>query len=521
MRVPWGIGVAIGLMVAGLALPALAADEALVLRQSAERLAADGRCEEAIEKAKRARTLAPEDAEAAALEGRCNLHLKRYDAAIDPLQRARALDPDLPGISTELGMAHYHRGDLAAAERELSAAEQQSPNDPRVQLYRGMVLMDRSEDDAAAARFQRAASMDASIDPIASYYAALAWQRAQERQKARESFEGVVERDPDGPWAEEARRRLADLDASTGFQPGSWSASASVGVEWNDNVVLRGDDAGLPAGISDEDDWSVWWAAEARAELFRTENWSGGVIGNYFGSAYFDLHRFDTQAPGASLWLDRKVDEKSFLRLQPFFSYTWFSTDPYLMEAGGALSYHRDFDSAGNGVLYGSYAYRDYMYNTTNPRVFFMGSDLSEERDRDGTDFRVGYEHALGVTSTTTLRAGLEHGRYEAEGNEYSHTSYGGRVGVYQQLPWRFGLDVEGSYAYEPYRHASSFPPGGNHVTRRDHYFHLRAQVDRPITDWLSAAVYYGYTNNDSNTPVFDYDQNVIGAYVTVFYGPQ
>jgi Flp pilus assembly protein TadD len=62
-------------VLAAAALPALAADEAPVLRQRAEQLAASGRCEEALPRARRARELAPQDARAALVEGRCLLRL--------------------------------------------------------------------------------------------------------------------------------------------------------------------------------------------------------------------------------------------------------------------------------------------------------------------------------------------------------------------------------------------------------------------------------------------------------------
>ncbi|MGH0031431.1 MAG: surface lipoprotein assembly modifier [Myxococcota bacterium] len=515
-------GCAAGLAAMGLAFPALAADEGLVLRQSAERLAAADRCEEAIVKAKRARTLDPEDAEAAALEGRCLLHLKRYDAAIDPLKRARSLDPSIDGLSIDLAMAHYHRGDLAAAERDLRLAAERDPGDARVQLYQGLVLLERSRDEEAAAAFERAATRDPNIDPLASYYSALAWQRARERQKARAALEGVVQRSPDSQWGRRAQALLDELDEHVGFTPGGVVAQASVGVEYDDNVVLEGDDPTVPSNVSDEGDGRVWWSAELGAELFRTENWAGGANAGFYGDLMFELQRFNTYTPMASLWLDRRIDEVSFVRLQPFFGYTWNRGDPYLANSGATLSYDRSFDDWGAGTLYGTFAYRNYMFNTTNPRVIAGGVDWSEERDRDGTDFRVGYDHAVGVTDSTTLRAGVEHQRYEAEGRDYSHVGYGGHVGVYQQLPWRVGLDVDFAYAYEPYRQPSSYPaPFVNHKKRRDNRYTVRAQLDRPITDWLSVTAYYRHENNESNTAVFDYDRNVYGGLLTVYYGPQ
>jgi tetratricopeptide (TPR) repeat protein len=515
------------LVAAWIASPARAADEGLVLRQSAERLAASGRCEEAIARARRARELAPSDARAAAVEGRCAIALKRYAEAVAPLEAARRLDPSLPGVSADLAMAHYHRGDPEAARRELAVAGQESPGDPKVLLYRGLLHLEASEHAEAAGALERAARASSEIDPLASYYASLAWQQARERDKARAALEGVVARSPSSPWADEARAALARMDAAgAAFGAGPWWVSASAGVEWDDNVVLRGDEVSLPSDISDEDDVRGFWMAEAGVELFRTEGWAGGALAGYYGNAHADLHAFDQQSPSASLWLDRRIGERSFLRLQPYFGYTWLSTDPYVMHAGGVLSYHHGFADAGAGRVYGQYGYRDYMYNTTSPRVFdVFGKDVSEERDHDGTWLRVGYDHAVSVTESTTLRAGIAHGRYEAEGAEYSHVSYGGHAGVTQALPADFLLDVEGSYDYEPYRQESTFPvpfpqPGYNSAKRRDNVWSARVLLERPITDWLTVAAHYRYVDNDSNTPVFDYDRNIIGGYFTVHYGP-
>ena len=82
MRAPRHVGTVL-LAACLVASSADAADEGLGLRQSAERLAADGRCGEAIDRARRARELAPGDAQAAAIEGRCAIELERHDGLSD------------------------------------------------------------------------------------------------------------------------------------------------------------------------------------------------------------------------------------------------------------------------------------------------------------------------------------------------------------------------------------------------------------------------------------------------------
>lgn len=519
MRAPCRLLVAV--LAAGLvATAARAADEGLVLRESAERLAATGRCQEAIEKARRARDLAPDDARAAALEGRCELYLKRYDAAVAPLETARRLDPTLPGVAVDLLMAQYHRGDFAAAERALADAEAQSPDDPRLLLYRGLLHLERAEDAQAASDLERAARADASIDPLASYYAALAWERARQREKAREALERAEL--GQAPWSEQARQALARLDTSAHVGLGAWWATLIGGLEWDDNVVLRGDgvslpNPGLPSHVSNQADARGVWSAEAGAELLRSRNWAGGAIAGYDGNAHFDLGAYDLQSPNASLWLDRRLGEHSFARLQPFASYTWYDANPFLAEVGGVLSLHHEFERAGSGRLYGQYSYRDYLYSTKN-----LGGppSLARQRNRDGTDFRVGYDHTLAVTDSTTLRGGILYGRYEAQGDEYSHESYGAYAGLRQALPAKFAFDAEGGYAYEPYRHPSSFFVGTpNTVKRRDSIWTVRLLLERPLTHRLTLSGYWRYTNESSNTPVFDYDRNILGGYFTLSFG--
>src|SRR2546426_414258 len=113
------------------ALPARAADEAPVLRQRAEQLAAGDRCEEALPRARRARELDPRDPRAALVEGRCLLRLGQYRQALAPLEAARELDPKLPGASADLAQCHYHLDEIDTANAELDRAERENPNDAR------------------------------------------------------------------------------------------------------------------------------------------------------------------------------------------------------------------------------------------------------------------------------------------------------------------------------------------------------------------------------------------------------
>jgi tetratricopeptide (TPR) repeat protein len=497
-----------------IALEVRAAEEGRVLRMRAEQLAAAGQCEDAIAKAQAARKLAPDDALAAAVEGRCALNLRRYEDAAVALEAARQLDPGLPGVSLDLTVAYYHVDDFEAANAALARAESESPDDPRVALYRGLLLMEASEDASAAAAFERASRMDSGIDPMASYYAALAWERANDQERARRSLERV--RESGSPWSDEAEDALQRLNEREGAATPRWWGVVSAGAEYDSNVVLRGDGVVLPADISDQEDGRVIWSAELGTELLRTENYAGGAIAGYHGNSHFDLHEYDLQYPTASLWLDRRIDELSFVRLQPYGGYAWIDGDPYVGQGGGTLSYHRDYPEYGSGRAFVQASYQDYLFKTGLVPPGVDPNDL----DRDGWEFLTGYDHAYALTDKTGLRGGLAFGSYRSEGRDYTYLSYGAHVGLRQNLPYEFILDLEAAYAYQPYQHASSYNPIPRQgPKRRDNIYSTRVALERSLTDWLSVTAQWRYYDSDSNTRVFDYDRHIVGGYFTAFYG--
>jgi thioredoxin-like negative regulator of GroEL len=455
---------------------ARAADEGQVLRLRAEQLAAEERCAEALPVARQARGLDAGDARAALLEGQCAIRLKRYGEAIAPLEDARRLDPTLSRATLYLGIAHYHRGDLDSAEAELTAASEQLGDSAELELYRGLVLLERARTAEAAAALEHAAALDPqAVDPVASYFAGRAWQSARERERAEQALRRVIAQAPGTPWATEAERALAGSEAR--FKRHIPWGTASAGIEYDSNIVLLD-------SITSDDDWRGVWFLAGGVELFRNADWAGGVIADYTGSAHEDLHDYDSHFPIVSAWLDRSLDEDTYLRLQPDAGYQWLGYDPFLAIYGATLSLHRDW---GEVAL-----------------------------DRDANEYGGGYEHVYPAGSETVLRGGFRINRYDARGREYEHTGYQIWLGGRRELPLGLAGDLGAGYLHARYDNHSVFDPSSR---RRDHVFHAQALLERPITDHLKVSARYRYQRNDSNVSVFDYDRHIVGGYVTVTFG--
>ncbi len=520
------------------ALPALAADEAPVLRQSAEQLAASGRCEEALPRARRARELAPRDARAALVEGRCLSRLGQYREALAPLAAARELDANLPGVSADLAQAHYHLDEIDAASAELDRAERENPNDARTQLYRGLVLSRQAKQREAALAFDRASGLDPGLSGIAGLYAGRSWASAQEREKAKAALERARSADPDSEWGRAAARELEVLDAPN--RRHVW-AKLRGGVEHDSNVTLQSEDLPFSAiqlsqfpdlRPDERNDTRAVFEAQGGLELLRDEDQSAGAAIGYYGNAHDNVHQLDLQYPWLTFWYDRRLSEDTWLRLQPFGGYAWLETDPFVVHGGGTVSISHAFTDRVAGRLYSRVNVNDFLYRIRpDPVIESFDLGLSEWvrhlRNRDGVENETGVEASFAVVpDSTSLRAGTAYQRYWAEGRDWSRHGSRSWIGATQALPWHFVLDLVGSFSYHPYDHRSSYDEQffsryrvGAGPKRRDRIWDAQAELRYPLTSWLEISARGQYTGSESNVEVFDYDRWIAGGYLTFTWG--
>lgn len=117
-----------------------------------------------------------------------------------------------------LGECLYRRGDLAAARERFAVCLEQEPDCLAARLSLGSVYQELGEWELAAGALEGVLSQspecpDALI-PLADTYDRLG--RADEAQDLRRRLLRFA---PDGPWADEARARLADAGAASAEDP--------------------------------------------------------------------------------------------------------------------------------------------------------------------------------------------------------------------------------------------------------------------------------------------------------------
>jgi tetratricopeptide (TPR) repeat protein len=522
-------------------MPAAASDRDAVAFARATALARAGHCGEALAALSELR--AP-TAASAHLRGQCQLGAKDYPAALASLEEAKRLDPKAPGVALHLAVARFHMGDYPGAREALDAAAPAAENDPQYHLYRGLLLLQEARSADAARELARARSLGASVEPGASYYEGLAWAGAEEREKASEALDRVIRAAPGTSWAQEAERAKADLSRLAGDRGRVWGF-ARAGFEYDDNVVLRAAGVELPEAFEGQHDVRSVLMLHGGSQLVGGRDWAAGVQGTYYGSAHFDLSEFNQHYPVVGLWLDRRIAEATFARLSYDVGYAWVDADPFLFTQELRPALYHDFGNAGRSEFFASFYKYNYLYGLRDvqdgpgtvgqpcpdPTAICgpPGLDEADARNRDGWGLATGVEHTLALPALETeLFGGLSYLRYSARGSEYSLQGVGSWIGTETELPFDSVLRTSISYAYLPHRHASTFPdprdPGQQPPTaqyalgnadRSDDRWRYQVEIEKYLTDTLSASLRWSYLNNNSNVGVFGYDREITGVYVT------
>lgn len=491
-----------------------------VLADRARVLANEGRCADALGDLEQARALRPSDPGIALLKGECLIGGRDYVGALSALDAARALDPELRDLDLYRGVALYHIGDYAGAWTSLQRARGNvsATGATDLEFYTGLLLLERGDHREAALALERARLQNAEqVEPVASFYAGVAWQAVGEHALAREDLRRVIEVDgEDGAFGRRAKELLEGeslADRSFG--------GAMIGLEYDTNVSLQSQGITTPAGISDQSDGRVVWAANLGAELFRRGGWSGGLAASYQGRAQFHLTEFDSHYPVGTVWLDRELTARDFLRGRYDVGYGWVDAAPYVFTQNASLTWHRNWGRLGNSEAAALWEWYEFEFDTD---LLAPGDPaLAARRNRSGQGLGGALRHRIPIAAFQgdVVRRFEANGafmarRYWADGSDWDYALYDLRLGFESVWPWLIGFDVWGSAGFMPFDHVSSYP--GTSDDRKDFIGQVHAELERPIGDYFSVSTRYFYLRNESNVTAFDYSRHVVGAYFNAHF---
>ncbi len=122
-------------------------------------------------------------------------------------RQALELDPTLSIAYTNLGNIEFRRNNEEAAIELYHRALDLDPAQPEAQYNLGYILLERGQPSSAIPFFEAAVQGNHSFAD-AHFYLAMAYESLGDAQSARPSWNTYLELDPEGTWADIARRHL-------------------------------------------------------------------------------------------------------------------------------------------------------------------------------------------------------------------------------------------------------------------------------------------------------------------------
>ena len=245
-----------------------------------------------------------------------------------------------------------------------------------------------------------------------------------------------------------------------------------------------------------------------------------------------------------SLWVDRRLADPTTLRVRYDVGHAWVDGEPFQHAQTLSPTLFHSWGEGGRSKIVGSIYKYNYLFDDTgdvvdgpgrpfapclSPTTLFCappGINEDSDRNRDGWGFTVGADHTIPLGFLETeLTGGYRFHRYSARGSEYSFSAHEWRIETESLLPFELQLRTAISYTLRPYRNNSSFPDPEDvffnleyplqNENRRDDQWIFQVELEKYLTDALSAEISYRYLKNHSNVTVFDYDREIVGVYVT------
>ncbi|MBY0399035.1 hypothetical protein K2X89_01985 [Myxococcota bacterium] len=513
-----------------------------------------GRCEQAQD---RLAGVAGLENRARLLAGQCFIRAGRYPEALSNLDRARG-GRDLSGaqvgdVELYRGVALYHLERYAEATTALTAAEGLTSEPAELSLYRGLIALRNGDSERAAPDLEAAALLSPALtEPVASYYAGLAWQGALNRDNARAAFERVIAVDgEDGPWGRQARELLGAVD------PHPYAVRGSVGVEWDSNVILRGGatqfaspDAPATRG---QRDWRGVWTVDGSLQLVERGSFGAGITAGYSGNAHADLADFNTHYPRVGGYLTKRLSEKTTTQLRYEFGAAWVDDRSFLRTQLAEAGLAHTWEKAGTTAVVADFLWNDLRFRLSdvpegapggnpgdpcpNPNNVTgcgpSGIDARNARDRDGVGVGGALEHRYAIPLPPALASGLKAMRvaggyryryYVSQGSEWKYMSHVATVALELEFPLEIRFATRASYEFRDFANPSTFPDREtinlqyalSRADRREHEVNVTAELEKDLTRNLSISTRWSYLDNQSNRLVYDYTRHVVGAYVNV-----
>jgi tetratricopeptide (TPR) repeat protein len=454
----------------------------------------------------------PRDAQATYYLGATQRASGQYKEAWETLKTAAGLDPSLHPVHFDLGVTAFHLERHDEALAELLQAERLEPKSGHrqamTQYYLGLTYDQLGRFSEAAPKFLRAATLSPELALNARYRAGVSLYRQGFLEEARGEFEEAIRMAPDSKQAASARPFLAEIEKAQPPSP-RWSLSLGLGVQYDSNVILLGEDTPLPAGISDESD--VRWVGTVQGDLklFEAARWNGTARYQFYQSLHQDLDDFNVQNHDLGVTVVHRPPGRPYqFRFEPGIADAFVDGEGYVLTRTAAVT----------AVFSRSRArLTDFRYRYQNRH--FRDSDRFPDNDD-----RTGILQAASLTQywffsgrKGNVQAGYTYDRDSARGADWDARGHRFHLGL-TLPPLGMQPSLEADVTFRGYDHPNSLSTETPPEEREDTIQVYTLTLQRGFTPRLSGAVQYLYNRNASNIEVYDYNRQIVSVSLTAAF---
>jgi len=427
---------------------------------------------------------------------------KRDDPAraLELYDRALAIDPDDTDIQLDRGIALLDAGRLPEARAAFERVLEVEPDRARAQLFAGIAAYRMSAYAEALAHVERAGELDPSIRAQSRYYAGLSEALMGNLANAEAAFGDVEEQSPLSPLGQSAQNLRAQVSPAPLER--RWQAELLGGMEYDSNPTVLGD------VVSPKSDWRGVLRPSASYRLVQTQ--AAALTAGYEGYLSFQIDQTEVNLQTHSAWLSGGYSLGPVrLGLRYDYAFTWIdTTDPFrhLHRVTPSLS----IPEGDWGVTYVSYQfqYQDYLND--------LAPAQKDTFDRDGTRNLFGASQFFFLPEPFTyVRLGALGDFTRTDGTEWSYDGFEVSFGAGYDFPYEVSLSWLYRFFFRDYRHGSYYAIPRFSEEREDRRHVFTVELAKALTEHWVVSAGGAITWSNSNIPIYDYDRQVGGAYVT------
>jgi hypothetical protein len=396
------------------------------------------------------------------------------------------------------GISSLETNDCKTAVDEFSAALKDNPGDFKAILYLGIALS-RSGDYEAGRTLKRALAIKPG-DPRTSLELGIFYFNRAAYNVSRGYFENTIKSAPNSEFSEKAEEYLGMIDERASAK--SWLLKASLGGQYDSNVVVNSKEGPLPQGISRKSDWSAVFDLKGRYDIIRTDEAGGSLGYSFYQTLHARLSDFNISQHIVDLRAEYRASPALSLRGAYSFEYTFVGGDgyDYAHSLSPALII---WEGKGYSTVF------EYVYRKNH----YMNSDLfADNSDRNGSNNLIGITQSIPLAPSVLAKLGYSYDVDSTRKDFWSYLGYRGSAGLQFTFPGKIFADLTAEYYHKNYR-GSLLLSGEN---RKDRVYTASLSATKLLTNRYSVTAGQLYTRNRSNTPEFDYKRAITSLFLTV-----